>query len=274
MRLFVLFILMSIFSVSYGKNIKLRDLPKELSNYYPPKSEKMEFVELMHTLSVSITGVVSNIKEGDWQNAEKWAKRLQENYLKIGKMVKKWDKLLKKEDMEKLVNAVKSKDKAGSMEFVQNISKSCVQCHKNYQLSAKIKFHSPNFNKTQIEDPVSGLEYSIEDYMKAMTNDMKMMRIHLIDGQKNKARKSGFNFIKRFEGMTQMCKDCHTTKKDEEIYFGIEANKRITALREAVANGELIQIKKQLKWISQNNCSKCHNVHQTLYLLKERFGSK
>jgi len=272
MRSVVLFLLVAVFSFSYGKNIKLKDLPDELSNYYPPKSEKMEFVELMHALSTSITGVVSNIREGDWENAEKWVKRLEENYLKIGKMVKKWDKLLKKDDMERLVDAVKSKDRSGSMMFVQNVGRSCVQCHKNYRLSAKIKFHSPNFKGTNIEDPVTGLEYSIEDYMKAMTNNMKMMRIHLIDGQKNKARKEGFDFIKRFEGMTQLCGDCHTNKKDEEIYFGVDAKKRITALREAVVNGELIKINKQLKWISQNNCSKCHNVHQTPYLLREKFN--
>ncbi len=274
MRIFVLFFLLAVFSVSYGKNIKLKDLPEELSNYYPPKSDKMEFVELMHLLSTSMTGVVANVREEDWQNAEKWAKRLQENYLKIGKMVKKWDKLLKKDDMEKLVKSVESKNKMQTMGFVQKVGRSCVQCHKSYRLSAKIKFHSPDFEGMNIEDPVSGLDYSLKDYMKAMTNDMKMMRIYLIDGKKSKARKSGFDFIKRFEGMTQMCGDCHTDKLSEKVYFGIEAEKRITALREAVVNGELMKINKQLKWLSQNNCSKCHNVHQTPYLLKEKFGGK
>ncbi len=274
MRLLVFLFLVVIFSFSYGKSIKLRDLPGELSNYYPPKSERMEFVQLMHILSTSITGVIADVREGDWQNAERWAERLQENYLKIGKMVKKWDKFLKKDEMENLVKSVKSKDRSGSMGFIQKIGKSCVQCHKNYRLSAKIKFHSPDFKGTNIEDPVTGLDYSLKDYMKAMTNDMKMMRIHLIDGKKNKARKVGFDFIKRFEGMTQICGDCHTNRLSEKIYFGIETEKRITALREAIVNGELRKINRQIKWISQNNCSKCHNVHKTLYLLKEKFGGK
>jgi bacterioferritin-associated ferredoxin len=268
----VILVLLIISTISYAKNLRLKDLPKELSNYYPPKSEKMEFVELMHILSTSLTGVVSNVKEDDWQNAQKWAERLQENYLRIGKMVKSWDKVLKKKDVKNIVEAVKSKNRSAVMSSVQAVGKSCVQCHKTYRLSAKIKFHAPDFSGTNIEDPVTGLDYTIEDYMKAMTNNMKMMRIHLIDGEKAKARKEGFDFIKRFEGMTQMCGDCHTGKLSEEVYFGVEAKKRITSLREAVVNGELIKINKNLKWISENNCAKCHNVHQTLYLLKEKFG--
>jgi len=270
----VLVVLLLLFSVSYGKNLKLKDTPPELSNYYPPKSEKMEFVELMHALSVSMTGVVVNVREKDWENAKKWAERLQRNYLKIGEMVSKWDKLLKKKEMDALVNGVKDKNRSAVMINLQTVEKSCVQCHKNYKLSAKVKFHSPDFTGMKLEDPVSGMKYFIEDYMKAMADDMKRLKVYSIDRKKDKARKSGFNFIRRFEGLTQMCGECHTGKKSEDVYFGIDVEKRITALREAIVNVDVIRIKRNLNWLSENNCGKCHNVHEIPYLLKEKFDKR
>ncbi|MBK3331739.1 hypothetical protein GWK41_01505 [Persephonella atlantica] len=268
----VLLLFIVVFTFSYGKNLKLKDVPRELSNYYPPKSENMEFTQLMHLLSTSMTGVVVNLKEEDWNNAQKWAERLQKNYLKIGKMVKKWDKLLKKDEVHKLQQAIKSRNKQEAFRSVQVVGKSCVQCHKNYKLSVKVKFHSPDFSGFSLEDPVTGLDYSLKDYMKAMTQDMKLVKIYFLDGKKDKARRAGFNFIKRFEGLTQMCSDCHTNKKSEEIYFGLETKKHTTALKEAVINGSLVQLNKHLKWIGQNNCAKCHNVHETTYHLREKFG--
>ncbi|NPA16964.1 MAG: cytochrome c [Aquificae bacterium] len=270
----VLIALLLVFTVSYGKNLKLKDTPPELSNYYPPKSGKMEFLELMHTLSVSMTGVVVNVREKDWENAKKWAERLQRNYLRIGEMVGKWDKLLKKKEMEAVVRAVKEKNPSAVRMNLQTVGKSCVQCHKNYKLSAKVKFHSPDFTGMKLEDPVSGMKYSIEDYMKAMTDDMKRLKVYSIDGKKDRARRAGFNFIKRFEGLTQMCGECHTGKKSEDVYFGIDVEKRVTALREAVVNVDVIRIKRNLNWLSENNCGKCHNVHETPYLLREKFGRK
>ncbi|WP_457638752.1 hypothetical protein [Persephonella sp.] len=272
MRVILLFLL--VFSFSFGKNLKLKDTPDELSNYYPPKSEKMEFVELMHSLSLSVTGIVVNLKEEDWKNVHRWAEKLEKDYLKIGKMVDKWDRLLKKEDAKNLVKFAKEKNKGGVRQSLQAVGRSCTQCHKNYKLSAKVKYHSPDFSGMKIEDPVTGLKYSVEDYMKAMTDDFKQMRIHAVEGEKTKTRKTGFNFIRRFEGMTQICSDCHTNKLSEEIYFGIEAEKHLTALREAVVNMDVIRIKKEAKWLSENNCAKCHNVHETPYLLKERFEKR
>ncbi|MDQ7056000.1 MAG: hypothetical protein Q9M89_05840 [Persephonella sp.] len=107
----VLLLFFVVFTISYGKNLKLKDVPPELSKYYPPKSENMEFVQLMHTLSTAMTGVVVNLKEEDWSSAQEWAERLQENYLKIGEMVKKWDKVLRKREINMLVDAVREKQR-------------------------------------------------------------------------------------------------------------------------------------------------------------------
>ncbi len=259
------------FSVANAKTVKLKEPPEELGKYYPPNSDKFEFLTNMYQLSTSFTGVFANMQEKQWDKALNWAEKMKDHYFKIGKLVKKWDKVLRKEAMNNLVEAVKSKDVASVKKYANIVGKTCVQCHKNYQLPTKIKYHFPSFDTSSIEDPVTGVEYGVHDYMKKMTNDMKLLKIYLMQGDKNKAVKSGNNFIKRFEGLQQMCSDCHTNKVSEEIYFSKEIKGKLSTLKEALMKGDKDKVFSSLGYIGVNNCSKCHNVHQIPAMLKEKF---
>ncbi len=64
----------------------------------------------MYAMSTAFTGMFVNIQENGWNNALKWANILRENYLKIGKFVPKYDKSLKKSEIDQLVNTVKEKN--------------------------------------------------------------------------------------------------------------------------------------------------------------------
>ncbi|WP_457641106.1 hypothetical protein [Persephonella sp.] len=271
-RIFVIFLM--IFSISYAGNVRLKEPPKELSKYYPPNAEGYPFVTLMHTLSISFTGVVTNVQEKDWKNAEKWALKLKDNYLKIGKIVKKWDKLLKKDAVNSLVVAVKEKNASKFRENAQIVGKSCIRCHKSYKISTKILYRYPSFETVSVEDPVSGLDLDYHDYMKKMTDDMKKLKIYLSDGKNKKALRSGVNFIKRFEALQQSCNDCHSNKNSEEIYYGKETKEKVKFLRKALKEMNKKEIQKSLRWIGVNNCMKCHNVHQIQAEIQERFGKK
>ena len=96
-------------SVTFAQEIKLEKPPQTLSKYYPPNSNKFEFLNSMYALSTAFTGMFVNIQENDWNNALKWA-YIRENYLNIGKLVPEHDKALKKSEIDQLVNAVKEKN--------------------------------------------------------------------------------------------------------------------------------------------------------------------
>ncbi|WP_457622925.1 cytochrome c [Persephonella sp.] len=256
----ILIFLVTSWSVFAG-NVRLKEPPSELSKYYPPKSESYEFVSLMHKLSVSFTGVITNVKEKDWEDAEKWAGTFKENYLKIGKMVKKWDKVLKKEAVENLASAVKEKNLSKFKENVNIVGKSCVQCHKSYKISTRILYRYPSFHKIKVEDPVEKSKIEFHDFMKKMTDDMKKLRIYLADGEDKKAVKSGVNFIKRVEALQQSCSDCHTDKLSEEIYYGKKVKEGIGMVKDGLRSLNKEKINNGLKRIGFYNCTKCHNTH-------------
>jgi cytochrome c556 len=259
-------------TISYGGDITLKEPPKSLSKYYPPSSNKMEFLNTMHAMSTAFTGIFTNIQENDWKNAEKWANVLKENYLNIGKLVPEFDKGLKKNEINALFEAVKSKDLEKIKFNSDAVGKSCMQCHQNYQVSTKIIYHYPSFEMINIEDPVSRSTIEFHDYMKKTTDSMKKMRVYLEDGKFDKAQKEGYDFVKRVKGLSQSCNECHNNKLSIEIYQGKDLEENLNLLTKALQNKNKNDVYKAVTWISGNNCSKCHNTHQTIAEIKEKFN--
>ena len=260
-----------VISFSHAKSVKLKEPPEELSKYYPPESENYEFLVNMYQLSTAFTGIMVNVQNGKWSKAKEWAKRTKEYYVKIGELVPSWKKVLRIKAVDGLIQAVEAKSVSDVRKYANMIGRTCVQCHKNYQLSTKIKYHYPSYEGISIEDPIEGVEYGVEDYMKKMTNDMKLIKIFITQQDKEKASEASERFIKRFEGLQQMCSDCHTNKISEEVYFSDEIKENLQTLRDAVENNRINETFSALNQIGWNNCTKCHNVHQVPAMLKEKF---
>jgi hypothetical protein len=260
-----------LFTFAEAKSVKLKEPPEELSKYYPPESEDYQFLVNMYQLSTAFTGVMINVQEQNWPKAKEWAKRTKEYYLKIGELVPSWKKVLREKAVNSLLKAVEEKNPSKVKRYANIVGKTCMQCHKNYQLSTKIKYHYPSYEGVSIEDPVEGVEYGVEDYMKKMTNDMKLIKVYITQQDKEKASEAGDRFIKRFEGLQQMCSDCHTNSISEEVYFNDEIKKSIENLKDAVENNRINETFSALNNIGWNNCTKCHNVHQVPAMLKEKF---
>ncbi|MGC9120308.1 MAG: multiheme c-type cytochrome [Sulfurihydrogenibium sp.] len=263
---------LSVVSLSFAAEVILREPPKSLSKYYPPSSNKMEFLSSMYAMSTAFTGIFTNIQENDWKNAEKWANVLRENYLNIGKMVPEFDKNLKKNEINALVEAVKSKDVEKVKFNAEAVGKSCSQCHQTYQVSTKILYHYPSFEIINMEDPVSRSNLEFHDYMKKTADSLKKMKVFLEDGKFEKAQKEGNDFVKRVKGISQSCNECHNNKLSVEIYQGKELEQNLNLLTKALQSKNKQEFYKALSWISTNNCSKCHNTHQTIAEIKEKFG--
>ncbi len=257
-----------------AKDIRLGVPPKSLGKYYPPKSEKFEYLMNMYRASISFTGLSTSLQEGDWKRAEKWAKSLRDAYLKIGELVPEWDKVLRKKEADALVKAVQSKDLRKIRFFANAVGNTCSKCHDRYMASSKLIYHFPDFDTVSLEDPVSGVDYEVSDYMSKMTTSFKLLNVYLSDGLKNKAKKEGMNFVKRFKGLSQMCSECHTNKLSEEIYFGAEVQKKVKELEIAIKNLDAKKISQTFGWINMNNCSKCHNVHEVPTMIREKLIKK
>lgn len=66
-------LLMSLlFGFSFSQQVVMKKPPKSLEKYYPPQSQRMEFLSNMHTMSTAFHGISLNINEGRWDKALEW----------------------------------------------------------------------------------------------------------------------------------------------------------------------------------------------------------
>lgn len=266
--LFIFCLILLIYNASHGQDVKLEKPPKDVGKYFPPNSKNYEFLNSMYAMSTAFTGVFLNVQEKDWKNAEKWAKSLRDNYLNIGKMVPEFDKNLKKLEIDSLMKAIQSKNIDDVRKYADAVGKSCSECHQKYKLTTKIIYSYPSFEVIDIEDPVTRTSNSFEDHMKKMNDSMKRLKIFIEDGKIDKAQTEGGNFVKRFMAVSDSCSECHDNKISQQVYYGNDIQQTVQALNKAILSKDKEEIYKRLSYISKNNCSKCHNTHQTIAELK------
>ena len=61
-----------------------------MDELYPPKSKTPKWIQQMHKISGGLGGVFVDMKEKDWENAEKQAQKFVDAYRKAEDMVPEW----------------------------------------------------------------------------------------------------------------------------------------------------------------------------------------
>ena len=240
----------------------LKKPPESLKKYYPPQSEKFEFLNNMHTMSTAFYAVQLNINDGNWEKATQWAKKLVETYQKTADMVPEWKKYFDFKKADAYLRAVESKNVDNVIKAAQELGKTCAKCHQDNEIAVKIYYRFPNFSEIKIEDPVEFMEYELEDFMVKLTRSLQALNVYLSQNQPDKVQEHGMNFVERARAVKEMCSKCHTDKRDVEAITGKDYDQALNTLEELL-NAEKPDFNK-IKQITAKvtlTCYTCHNVH-------------
>ena len=138
--------------------VVLKKPPESLKKYYPPASQKFEFLSNMYSMSTAFYGINLNINEGNWKGAKEWALKLKKTYIETSKMVPEWKDYFKPKLADNLVKAVESKSVDKVIEASKKLGQTCAKCHADNQVAVKLVYHFPSFDNIKIEDPVKFME--------------------------------------------------------------------------------------------------------------------
>ncbi len=253
--------------------IVLKKPPESLDKYYPPASEKFEFLSNMHAMSTANAGITLNINEGNWEKALEWAKELKRLYVETSKMVPEWKDYFKPGLADELIKAVESKSVDSVVQASRRFLQTCANCHKDNELAVKLTYRFPSFENIKIEDPVDFMEYETAKYMKAMTNSLKALQVYLRQGEPERAQEAGLNFVERARQLGSMCAKCHTNKLSEEVILGKAYHEALNRLEELLS-GDALNREEVFKTLGEVtlSCAKCHNVHLAPAIVRGAFG--
>ena len=250
----------------------LKKPPESLKKFYPPASQKFEFLSNMYSMSTAFYGINLNINEGNWKGAKEWALKLKKTYIETSKMVPEWKAYFKPKLADNLVKAVESKSVDKVIEASKKLGQTCAKCHADNQVAVKLVYHFPSFDNIKMEDPVEFMELETGKYMKKLANSLKALKVYLIQGNVEGAQEAGTNFIERARQLRSMCSKCHTNKLSEEVIVGKEFEGHLAKLEELLSSDKpnKNEIFKTLGPIGAT-CNKCHNIHLIPALVQEAF---
>ncbi|MED5353638.1 MAG: hypothetical protein VX429_04370, partial [Nitrospinota bacterium] len=174
-------IICSVLPVTAGEMI-LKEPPKSLSKYYPPESQQSKWIQQMHKMSTHFGGVFINLKENDFENVDKHADKLVEEYKKTSEMVPEWEEYFDIKAVETFANAAKTHDIAKAGKASGGLGKTCGKCHAEQQVSVWAKFHWPSFHKIKVTDPISEKETTFDDYMGSISSSFKTVTVNFGEG--------------------------------------------------------------------------------------------
>jgi cytochrome c556 len=254
------------------KPVTIQNPPEALSKYYPPKSMKMELVEIMHALSGSFKGTWIDAKEGQWENALKNAETLEADYKKASDMVgKDWqEKYFKQEAAAKFKEAVAGKSMEQMKAAGKELGQTCETCHRDQYVSVWLKYYWSDFDEFKMEDPITEKKLEFEDYKHELIDSFYTLTNDGKQGDSANAVKAGKEFVQRYKGLKASCMKCHDDEQVKYFYVGGKVEKALDELsavlgKEPLNMGEVF---KSIGVIGKEGCKKCHLTHRWAMIMK------
>ncbi len=272
---FLVFILIAVNPVQ-AKDMIVKEPPKSLSKYYPPESKEPKWIQQMHKMSAAFGGVFVNLKEKDFENVDKHADKLVEEYKKTSEMVPEWEEYFDIKAAEEFVAAAKTHDIAKAGKASGKLGKTCGKCHGDNEISVWTKFHWPSFHKIKVTDPVDEKEIEFDKYMKKISSSFKGVTVNFGEGQYGRAAKALKGFKSRYMELKSTCSKCHTTDDVKLFYVGKDAETAFSGLIKEL-NAEKPNpgnFWKNVGLLGKTGCKNCHLVHRPYSFIKEAWEAE
>ena len=236
--------------------ILVKSPPASLAQWYKPENERQVWLHNMFKLRREMQAIRLYSDNKDAKHLEKWVTLLSEHYPKIGEMVPEWKKKLDMEAMTRLQESAKSSRYQDVSHALDDLSKGCESCHKDYRTSTVAMYRAPDYSLIEI-----GPSTSFKEHMEELSTQVNQVKIASEDGMQDIALSSLSDLEKGIDVLGESCVSCHK-KQDAKVYPGETINKTIASLRESLGTGTLKDQGRELGTLAVLACARCHGTHR------------
>jgi cytochrome c556 len=236
-------------------------LPASLDQYYPPKSPEPVWFLSMLGMAQPLTASMADVFENDFDNAQKGFEAFKKVYVDISKMVPEWTERFPIGPIDKLGEAIASKDIGRIMAEAGNLDAVCHNCHIQNMVPVQQKYRWPDFLQIGLTDPITNQDVNWKMLMMMMETAFTGIGSDLAQGQPDQARAQFQAFSARFNAISVACMTCHDTGR--KYYVSSDVTEMIDQVGSEL-NQPTIDVEKVnalLQGIGMESCVKCHMVH-------------
>ncbi len=266
--LFISLLLLSL-PASSSNETEVKLPPESLEQWYKPSNKRQAWLHTMFKLRREMQAIDEYAKAGDYSRMEKWLSRLDKHYNTIAEMVPEWQHRIKPQLMLDLKNFTRQKDLIRINKTLNSIRRTCNDCHDDFQTVATTLYRTPNYDDIEIMSS-KGRKQSLDDNMNEMSMSVNSLLIALDDNRKAAALRARDHLASQLEFLEESCNSCH---KDDpyprERILGNTTQQQLLSLKKHIQQDRIKDSQKLMGQIAVNVCSRCHNIHRTLYEVRK-----
>lgn len=265
LQLVLVVILAGIVYIHKDNVIVLKKPPQSLSRWYKPENKRQVWLHTMFGLRREIQAVRFYAHKKDEKNLDKWLTDLSQHYLKMGEMVPEWKKKLDLKALSRLQKGAKAREYEGVNHALDELSKSCDSCHKDYRAVTAAMYRAPDFTNIKINSSIP-----FHEHMEKLSEWVNQVKIASEDGMTELSLSSLSDLKKGINVLGESCVNCH--KKGAITYPDEMINKTIDSLTESLRTGTLKEQGMHLGTLAVIACARCHGVHRLSYDVRKAFS--
>ena len=250
-------------------SIKLSLPPASLAKWYKPENKRQVWLHTMFRLRRSMQAINDYAIQNNQAGMQKWIEKLNDDYLKIAKMVPEWEHEIKPRLLPELKMFSETGDTKRVKATLNMIERTCNDCHETYQAQATAIYRSPEYVDIPVKN-INGLPSSFEDEMQALSISINQVLIALEDKQQAIALQASKNLNIQLKYLGESCNQCH--KNDpapHERILGSATLQRLQSLQAGILSMQVKESQKLMGEIAVTVCASCHNTHRILGDLRE-----
>ena len=261
---------------SFAKDVVIKDPPKSMDKLYPPISKEQKWVHLMHKLSGHFGGVFVDMKEQDWENAEKHADQLVDAYKEASDLVPEWKDYFDHDAVKKFATEVKTHDPEKIDKAGAPVGKTCGKCHAEQYVAVWTKYQWPSIELIKLTDPVGEKEFKYGKYMWLLVGSLNGMTVNFGEGQYDRSKKALGDFKKQYMELKSVCSKCHTGDTVKQFFVGEDITKAFKDLDTelSAAKPNPANFWKNVETVSNEGCKKCHLTHRAYAIIQDTWEKK
>lgn len=252
----------SVFAVEKDREITLRLPPVSLEKWYKPANKRDVWLHTMFRLRREMQAVSEYAVLEETALLKKWLLRLQKDYLSIGEMVPEWQDELESELLDKMLKSADNSELKGLQALQRKLGKSCQSCHKEYKLSAAIRYRAPDFSKVMVESEETMEEEKYSRVMSRLTTLVNRVKIASEDGRTDAGMAALDDLQLRLHDLGENCSSCHKQEQQRERVLGKPVQDSLDKVREGLTAGDSKKVGRFVGKFAVDVCASCHAVHR------------
>jgi len=256
----------------FGKKTVIVVLPPDtLEQWYKPANKRHVWLHVMFKLRREMQAISEYAAAGDQPRLLKWTEKLVRDYKKAGEMVPEWNKAMKPQLVDELLDAVQKKDEDKIKQTQQNLDRVCQKCHDRYRAITAAIYRSADFSKIRLNDIHTNEPLAYKEAMKRLSQTMNRIVIGIADQKFDLAQSSTNELEKRMGRLAQSCDKCHDDDAARETILGQKNKDRFAELRKLLQSKNTNKAGRAVGEIAVTACARCHSIHRTTSALRDVF---